>query len=586
MRLFIEGIEVGTGLNDIAFTKKPYLFSRDGFGDINIAVSKPVQLPDSRKLRRIFTGGTYEIKREVFNKYYNFELKDRNVTVMSGVAMLHSANQTFKVILIDKSKTFFDSLKKSIKQLDFEADDFVFTTAEYNNKKTDNSTVWIWPVVNNFIERKANDLPPNTLKYSRPCLNYRKIADAIFTQNGWNSYICEGLQETNNICITTNHEQFFVTSWQKTVNQTLVVVTTTDLTDLSVNDFEHNVNTGTNFVDVENITTRFRVRGYIEASADFVISFEGVSTPSGDKTTSQMQVRKGRVYYDFTTPEFTTDDSTDNVYIRINGTGDITFESTLFYTVIEEADLGDFNFYEVLNYLVKVHDNMPDISQIEFLRNCWVTFGSFPVLDAFSKSINVFNLNRLAVSEAVDWSAKINKATIKRDGTPQGYGKQSYFRYNNDSTIPQNYGQALLEINDNTLPETAVIYTHPFGASMQTEIDGQVMADIVVYSKTERVNTLNPRILTYEIPAGETYTIATFNEIAGDVILNKYWQKLANAFSIPLYLTAFFNLNRTDYFNFDAKRTVYIKGEGYFVVLSIKDYIEGKETEVELLKIL
>ena len=600
MILRVNNKEVDIGTAKIAFSKKFYSLSN--LNDRKLDYSNNITLPSTDKNLQIFNRPQrVDFEGDKFNKFYPFTYSFSSWVLFKGSVILESANNSLSVQLVDSSKEYFESLTEKLNKLDFESDDFVFSLTEYDNKKVLNESVWIWAAVamhEKRIQSKsilAGGAATDKLKYSRPLISVRKLREKIQKKLGWSTNFSELLSEQGQLAISANHKTFYLTSYQKKINNSVIINDLTYLQGLEA--FLDYSKTGTDailFPDTETIrvstngynATAFRLRGYIESTSDIEIEFQGVSKNSTETQNETFIIKEGLHFYDLTTKEYNTDELYYDIKIALKGDANVSFSDTLLYTIIKEENLGDFKDNKLIDYYVKVYDNMPDFTQLELLKTVWVLSGAFHVTDNFRKEINLYALKTLSKNSAIDASAKLDTSNYKIHSNLGNLAKTNFFEYDNDDTITESTGRGQFTINSDVLPDFGTWYKSIFSASNDVVIENIEMADFNIYSDTERINTINPRILFVNPESEEVpYASATFKVLRGDNVLNLNYKNIISSFQNLQIVECNLNFSRLDFFSFNGLRTIYLDYfKSTFLVLEINEYIDGRTTNVKLLK--
>lgn len=594
MILQIEGEDIELGSQIVAITKQA--FDVSDLSQRKLGRTNGFDLPLTIEALKKFKRPSYiNSGNKSFEKFYNCKLKDNNLQLMKGVGILQEVSNRIKFQMVDQSKQFFDGLNSGLKELDFETDDFTFGTAAYNSLKTPSTSVWLWAGASMHENKIGSKTFLTDLKFSRPFLNVRKLFDKIFSTQNWNYTAIDNevsfIDLINQMIISVNHVAFYVTDFQKTLSNTITLSgTPVLLTDLTVNDFEESaITTYTNKINIVTHQAAFRLRGNLTVNgSDIKITFKGTSSPlASDVQSQEFLLRDGQTYIDIKTNVFKTTEAGNEIEIEFSGNGSVIFDDCLLYTIIEEQTLGDLSTNAIDGFYVKYHDNAPDFTQLEFLRNLWTMVGMIWNDDSFSKNIDIFTFQQLNKLNSIDWSKKFNTdlGTWTISNNIGNFGKKSYLKYDNDSATPSNEGEATIEIDNDTLPNEIDLITLGFSASPEVEISNLNMADLPCYDDEKRINTLNPRICTYY--TNTTYTVAEFKDtLDWQVLKEGNNKKLFDSFNNLRYLEGQFDLNRNDVVSFNHKKVVYIDYfQSYFIVLRIEDFIPGYLTECKLLRL-
>ena len=609
-KLYIEGYEVPY-TNLIALSKKSIDITDLSTQTLNY--SQNVSVQRTQLTAKIFSDAGQNNSADTFNKYYSYHVSQSGQIVFKGLAILKEKTVlSFKVQLLDLAKDFFDSLTEKMSVLDFSVDDFLFTDANYVTLSLPTTSCWVWPVVCNHEDATtANTVLNNTadirLLYSRPSFNVSVLYDEIFTSKGW---IVEDTDTTllDQLCITSNHEKFNVCNYSKTYTSTsFVSAGTLILTGFNTFDYSFDPPSQTGLTAAiysEDDSISIVINGNITSTADVKLGIRRVFTGglTGDRVV--IQLRAGTFDYNINTKPLKTSSvgSVDSVELELLDAGTVTFNSVILHTVIEEQEVRFFdgvstihgiNTNPCLGRQVRYEDNSPAITQLAFLKQLWSMTGAYIDVDNLNKKVTVKHLNRASTVNSSDWSGKfvqLSEEVIK----PLFLAQTNYFNYTNDELTTLNLAQSAIVTEDETTVSEQDYITNIWGASDEVQLQNSALTktfligDMPVYAtQADRLNTANPRVLQYEQPSGESYTIANLNDLEYDELITDYYSLLVTAFDKPEFLKGVFNLKDVDFFRLDFEKPVFINSlGGTYLLLEVSNYIQNKLTECTLLKIL
>jgi len=561
--------------NNIALSKIGYSYKN--WLSKNVTFSHRVRIARSEDMNALFLSPkNLEIQTDAFSKLYKFEVSEFNQIVFQGTCVFLGVNNKneYEVQLFDTSYGFFKSLKSKLRSLDLDSSDFVFNFSEYNNLAEINSSVWIWSIANFHESRDlSNNIEGGNLAFSRPFFSVHKLFEKMFDVNGWNLEY-----DFDKYILSSNAKDFFFTSYEKKRTG----LENVKFSFLGYNFLKEDTISGGTELNLRYDCT-IRIRGSITASQDTVVKIQGNSSAGNDNQTEYLQVNKGTHYYDFESNQFKTDDTTYNIEILIDN--QLNFKDVYVYTKIKEENFGNISDANFIDFLVKTHDNIPNIAQIDLFKQILVLFGGYFHSENLSKKIIIKSMQYLSKMSALNWSQKYidNSETVYK---LDYYGRVNYFDYNNESEDdfkPQNLGRGIFEIDNITLQTEKIIFKSLFGASSEVVIN-DIQIDMPIYSDTERIST-NHIIGYYHQLAG--YTTARFLNLNGTNILETYYKNFINALKFSKVIECEFELNKTDFLTFDFSRLVYVeKLKSTFYVIAISNFIKGKKTKVKLLKSL
>lgn len=602
IKLFINNQECDILPGTISTTRQSYNF-KNGINDRYLGRSNQFTLPRTQtNIQILGRPSVLGSNNRPFEKQFLARIEDGTI-ILSGIAIIEESNSDYKVQIIENSKLFFENVDEKLNQLDFESYDFTYNTTNYNILKVPTSSVWLWSGHSAHENKKSDKtvLDPNDSKkitYTRPWFNSRSIMEAIFLKQGWVFENISPFDEFEAAIISSNHERFYVTSYQKTLSTTVSPSgTPTLLTGLNTNDFENNVTTASTTITLDDTKTIFRLRGNVSCTSNIVITFKGLSTPSGtDEQNQSFLIPAESDSVDITTNTFSTSETSNVISIEISGTGAITFDDTLLYTLIEESDLGAISANNLVGYRVKAHDNLPDMTQKELIKNFFVMFGAAFNTDSFSKKLNVFGFDKFNSLNSYDWSNKFIRDTETITSINGAYAQTNYLAYDNDDLTFETVGRSSFRIDNDNIQLSTTLTNLKFSASNEVVISNgsdYTFLDMPVYGSDPdnpgqdiRVATAGIRIGQYYKDIGDTFTITQFTGLKWDELGLKYYSRLIPSLQRARFVSAFFDLSRLDVIGHNFEKCVFIEElGGYFIVLNIGDYQPGQPTECNLLKL-
>jgi hypothetical protein len=574
-KLYINNKEVPIGENNLIFSKKGYSFT--DWITKDIPYSQRVTLPETSLLNSIFLRPSNpEIQGKKFNKFHTYKYSDNGKIVSKGVVKMFGLNENkeYELQLLDSSFELFENIKNKINQIGVDDSDFIFNPASYTTLKTLNSSVFIWPASSMHEDKiLANNVLSGNLNYSRPYYSVRRLVEKIFSNNGWSYELGVNCDMFNNLIISANSE-FMFCSYDKKFNTTL----TAGLITLSAPDFSYGDTVGATTITLAN-KSKIRLRGSASAQNDFVLQ---VNVTGSKPQTQNFILNAGTFDYDFTSNSY---ESGDVVSIQLIGTGSVTFEDFYIYTAIDENDFGDISLGGFVDYKVKAYDNLPDITQKDLFKHCLVKIGGYFNSDSFRKKLLIESVKSLSKLGALDWTDKLIEDS-EAVSPLKGYGKINYLEYDVSDIHPSNLGRGTFLIDNETLPDTKAVYKSKFSSSPEVEIT-DTMIDNTVYGDDDgtdqRINEINTLIGYYQEVS--TYTVARFEALNGNNILQEYYANFVKAIQNGELFEYTFNLNKSDFFLFDFKKLVYLQQkDSVFYVLGLSDFAENRDTKVLLLK--
>ncbi|KAF2518260.1 hypothetical protein E0W68_09555 [Flavobacterium salilacus subsp. salilacus] len=265
---------------------------------------------------------------------------------------------------------------------------------------------------------------------------------------------------------------------------------------------------------------------------------------------------------------------------------------------------------------------LAEFSVKDFLTEIVQRFGLTIFKDPYSHTYTFMTMEEfIQNAEYVDWSDKyINKKS--ENYVLANYAQKNYFRYKyNDSEGA--YKDGYITINNINLPEKKDIIKSKmysperfpvtyFGSRLTntyklwekeiTENEGETEISYkqlesrfyIINADYETPYSLglpgNFNVISKQLNQLSTSTGAYFENFGGQSfpeIIQNFYQPLNKLLQTSKIIEAEMWLSETDIVNFDFKKLYYIKQlSNYFIVNKIKDYVSGKPTKVELIRVL
>lgn len=587
MRLEISGKEVNITDQLIAISRAA--INVDNITERKIDITNRFDLPDTNNNREILNSGqSLGSSSDGFDKLYPAKIIDQDFLFIGLAFVREYTNRVFKIQLTEGSKSFFDALNNKLTSLDLEDYDITFNQAAYDATKfLGQNTIWAWPVISmhqdNLVSKSRYTSGNDGLKYSRPSIRYDKLLDEIFESKGWTYSFEEDILQK--LCISVNHEEFNVTSYQKTLTQS--ITGNGDVDELDTNDFEKDVTTTDTTIDIGNLSTKFRIRGTITTTSAYQIQIQG--SDGVDTVIQTLNLEEGVNNIDYSSKIFSSDTGTNDISINVVGSGNIIFNDTLLYTIIEENAFGDLSTNPLLDYKVKVYDNLPDFKQIEIFRNLLLMTNSILEPSTLDKNINIRSLKKLNKNKSLDWSNKFETGSENIINRPSNLAQENELIYDNDDTVFESLGSSSFSVNISTIQDSLEFIKLDFGATNEVDLNSFDTAEFSIYDDTERVQDINPRIIYMynDNDVSANYTIGRFTDLDWRMLKEEYYKNWFESLSRYRLVEGFADLRKLDVVGHDFMDLVYLdQFKSSFFVLEIEDYIPGRLTEVKLLKFL
>lgn len=275
---------------------------------------------------------------------------------------------------------------------------------------------------------------------------------------------------------------------------------------------------------------------------------------------------------------------------------------------------------------VVITDNLPDMSQTEFMKAVAQLFGLTYKPDAISGTMKVEGLKVLVdnIQKAKDWTDKLHMERDK-NGLPVfdiryrlgSYAQKNIFRYSNDDAVPESYGEGIINVADETLDAENETISVPFGASLSHKpFDPSIDKLVPIIRRWDTDNTcsieVNPRVLLLNKEATNPNNISWLDINNGGTtipdnvpfcrfinplypnnlgfnssLLSDWYELLAKILERTHVLTVQMKLTPIDIAELDHFVPIYLhQFSSYFYINKVSNYVHGSRlTKVELIRI-
>lgn len=579
MELTINGTIVELGKSQPAITRKSI--------DINdpsaryIDFTNKFQLPDTAATREILDSPeAIGSDNRSYDKQYDAVLSDV-FQIFRGKGFLDSSSKdTLNFQIVDSSRDLFKALDVRLRTVNWDDEDTILTTTAIDALDTiDITTLWFWGKACYHSQALQINTDQTTgdarCKYSRPAFYVQGLLNRAITEAGYT------FTETNpDLAISSCHSEFWFTSYQKTLSATYNPAGTLALSGLTTNDFAHaDLTVISAGIDIGAFKTKFRIRGSVTSDAQINMIVRATDSLDPTKISeSILQLAIGTQEVDFETSEFQSDDGND-IDIRFEGTGAVTFNDALLYTILPD-DSEDLSGNPWLGYKIKAYDNLPDLTYKDLFRLICVVSNQYHIIDTYAKTFTFGSMATLNKLNSVDWSDKFIINSDKTDAKFKGLFQKNFLKYMNDKTVNPELGWSSFETDNESLEEEGDYLTLKFGASNDVTINSNSIAHISVYSDTTRIADQEVSMRLFSASG----SILSFASVDWAYIAETYYENLFNSLYRVRSITAEFNLNKLDVLKWHEKQLVYIDYyNSTFIVPEISNFIPGQKTKVKLL---
>lgn len=290
----------------------------------------------------------------------------------------------------------------------------------------------------------------------------------------------------------------------------------------------------------------------------------------------------------------------------------ITTNTTVEFSNVEVQELQLLTYGEYIS----LPAILPDITQLELLKNYMQMFCLLPVIDEPNKTVTLVKFDNILdnIPNCYDWSNKLDLTEeAEISFIQENYAQNNNFIYKQDGDETKPIGtDGVIRINNQNLEQSKDIIELTFaGTNSVVRLEGLNVGNIGIFENGEYKSEREPRVLVANIEtypysitltdsgatsyAASTFAVPyfidstqTFNLGFGNNLLDNYYDLISDVLGRVKLLKVMVRLNASDISQLDFTRPVFIqKYEAYFYISSIKGftYTESKSTLVELVKI-
>lgn len=249
--------------------------------------------------------------------------------------------------------------------------------------------------------------------------------------------------------------------------------------------------------------------------------------------------------------------------------------------------------------------NLPDIKQIDLLKYA-CTLGGY--IFEKKENINEIHFHKyddiITSTDVQDLSDYLDHYEIN-DFHAQ-LSQSNRLKYTNDETVKETLGDGFIIVEDDTLEKLQTIYEAPFGAtemqSFTTPTPSTIqIAHIPLLNDDLTWIKLSPRIvhcraITLNVyyrhlsvsNLVQTKFVAQFTaaDLVFSNVINKSYQAYSETVNDYKDISAWVYLTAARFYDLDLSRPAFFKQLGAkFIIQKVKDFVKGKITELQLIKI-
>ena len=597
-------------IDDIVIDLKPnttiaLTLQRLEIGDITknyLSFTNTIKAPKTAKNNAAFGFANVEKSNSSYQYgYKSARIVQNGVMTINGLALIKAVDNEYQINIYDNFISFNDFLG------DKDLSSLSYGTQGWNNSDIDaarlNTTDFIAAVMN--WGHSANVYVKDNYL---PLYSYKTLIEKILTSIGYtlSGEILSNTDFTDLVC-TPFYGFKYKTGYQKTTKPTdgtndfgLAATTTIALpfaTDVIPYRLRANITMRVG-ITINWVSRNIASTSYVRFFVDGTIA--GTMVQSTDYTTNQGA-----------TIVFTANDvdtiTAQTLRIRFS------FFKDPAYPDVVNVQTNAFNSsIEVVDTLLVVRANpqwprlASNIKLNDILKDFFVRFGII-----YKKDFNNLTLRTLEdictdTGNALDWTNK----RVKNDGDSISF-QTSYAQVNNflhtNNAKSKFLGAGSLNVANTTLPQTKDFYSSPFNNSQRWAGTGYEVMSIPAYdpvaaSAIDRliddvplcIGTLKARTneaaIIFDTIARTDYKLAYFvdasksKDSSFSYFIGKYYATFGRSLQQFKLCTYRYLLTDMDIASYDPHKMIYDNGS-YYLINKISNYVSGKPTTVELLKI-
>lgn len=233
-------------------------------------------------------------------------------------------------------------------------------------------------------------------------------------------------------------------------------------------------------------------------------------------------------------------------------------------------------------------ENLPDITQIDFINFISKFYGMFPMQDGDSVAFVPFSrlFDNIAAGNVYDWSKVLTERYLDCPNnvsqTIDGYAQRNTIKYKEDKNDPVDIAASLV-VEDEALESEKKLIEFPFAASRGNKIPQYSLNDEGELEK----NDCEYRVM--RITYGENYennALRFTDDMTPQQIANRHYSELQDVIRKPMQIEEEVMLSLLDLQTIDYSKPVYLAKYGrYFAIISIQWTSNQQTSRVKLLRI-
>lgn len=240
---------------------------------------------------------------------------------------------------------------------------------------------------------------------------------------------------------------------------------------------------------------------------------------------------------------------------------------------------------QVMGGRINTRENLPDISQLDFVKALCAMYGLWATL--VDGVVHLVRFADLYAQTPLDWSHKLvgtgDGDAGKTTYTLADYAKRNILRYKEDDTVKVDASGALVVDNDNIDNEKDML-TLPFSASDGNVIPHLKWKDDDSTTGEIEEQKIEPRIMILTEKSATTASLSfdglKFSQLIPDYYA--FWQKIMRN---PIVIEEKVRLSEIDIKMLDFRKPIYLQKYGAQFAIDKVQWSEGEPSSVTLVKL-
>ncbi|MBR2030628.1 MAG: hypothetical protein IKA04_00195 [Alistipes sp.] len=243
---------------------------------------------------------------------------------------------------------------------------------------------------------------------------------------------------------------------------------------------------------------------------------------------------------------------------------------------------------QVMGGMINTRDNLPDISQLDFVKAMCAMFGLWATI--VDGVVHLVRFVDFYTQTAIDWSHKLvgtgDGDAANTTYTLADYAQRNILRYKEDDTVKVDASGALVVDNDN-LDREKDMAQMPFAASdgntiphLKWKDDDSTTGEVEEVDVEQRIMVLKEQFSVVATTASLSFDGLQFSQLIPEYY--NTWQKIMRN---PIVIEEKVQLSEIDIKTLDFRKPIYLQKYGAQFVVDKVQWSEGEPSSVTLVKL-